>query len=326
MFLPARADIVFRWMDTTLTDNIVNAFHALALDEHRAPFSPAVWEKPKGCETNLKQVWFPGAHSGVGGGYDDAGSANISLAWMMDQLAGHSSSTTSRQSDQWIEFDEDYLPYLHRLNRDWYQSNPPKFSWANGALIRSFGFPMSLAGYINRTPGRYRKVDGITMKMQDHVLLRDTNEFIHASVRARMELGGTAPIDDNRTWHLFSALVRLINRMLGRGAKAIYHPSSLRGWRLQDGHKYHDAVALNGCKIVQDSGMTPWWEWRGHDRDVLPGKKLLEDKLGEFERVLLRDAKAGPEIEASNLGLTSVESLRRRHVEIVEEARRSATI
>lgn len=37
--------------------------------------------------TDLRQVWFPGNHGNVGGGWQDSGVANLSLAWMMDQLA-----------------------------------------------------------------------------------------------------------------------------------------------------------------------------------------------------------------------------------------------
>lgn len=47
-----------RFYDTALSDRIKNAFHALALDEPRPPFSPSVWERPtsnKGI-TNLCQV------------------------------------------------------------------------------------------------------------------------------------------------------------------------------------------------------------------------------------------------------------------------------
>jgi uncharacterized protein (DUF2235 family) len=57
----------YSWFDTRIDKHIENAFQALALDEHRFPFSPTLWEKPADCTTNLKQVWFPGAHSNVGG-------------------------------------------------------------------------------------------------------------------------------------------------------------------------------------------------------------------------------------------------------------------
>lgn len=37
--------------DTRISNCIENAFQALALDESRASFSPAVWEKPRGNTT-----------------------------------------------------------------------------------------------------------------------------------------------------------------------------------------------------------------------------------------------------------------------------------
>jgi len=73
----------FKFYDTNLSGTIKHAFQALALDEQRAPFSPAVWERNNMQKTtiDLRQVWFPGAHSNVGGGYDDQEIANIALAW-----------------------------------------------------------------------------------------------------------------------------------------------------------------------------------------------------------------------------------------------------
>jgi hypothetical protein len=49
--------------DTSLDPSVENGFQALALDEHRAAFSPAVWEKPRNSDTILRQVWFPGVVS-----------------------------------------------------------------------------------------------------------------------------------------------------------------------------------------------------------------------------------------------------------------------
>jgi uncharacterized protein (DUF2235 family) len=73
----------YKFYDTNLSGTIKHAFQALALDEHRAPFSPAVWERNNMQKTtiDLRQVWFPGAHSNAGGGYDDQEIANITLAW-----------------------------------------------------------------------------------------------------------------------------------------------------------------------------------------------------------------------------------------------------
>lgn len=70
--------------------------HALSLDEHRYPFLPRLYEEPdfgepKGLEAasheeqSLRQQWFCGVHSDVGGGYEvsTAGLSNAALEWMV---------------------------------------------------------------------------------------------------------------------------------------------------------------------------------------------------------------------------------------------------
>jgi uncharacterized protein (DUF2235 family) len=63
--------------------------HAIAIDERRALFQPNLWQPlapPRvGGPRNLKQVWFPGVHSDVCGGYteSESGLSKISLEWML---------------------------------------------------------------------------------------------------------------------------------------------------------------------------------------------------------------------------------------------------
>jgi hypothetical protein len=73
----------YKFYDTNLSGCIKHAFQVLALDEHRAPFQAAVWERnnKQKMHIDLRQIWVPGAHSNAGGGYDDQEIANISLAW-----------------------------------------------------------------------------------------------------------------------------------------------------------------------------------------------------------------------------------------------------
>ncbi|KAJ4415980.1 hypothetical protein N0V82_007005 [Gnomoniopsis sp. IMI 355080] len=57
------------------------------MDEPRASFRPALWERLEGNTTTLlKQVWFPGTHANIGGGWRDQQIACITLAWICDQL------------------------------------------------------------------------------------------------------------------------------------------------------------------------------------------------------------------------------------------------
>jgi uncharacterized protein (DUF2235 family) len=73
-----------------LCGNIAHAYHALSLHERRKDFMPVLWYGPTQRQV-LKQVWFPGYHSHVGGGELSAKSyiPDITLLWMAEQLRPH---------------------------------------------------------------------------------------------------------------------------------------------------------------------------------------------------------------------------------------------
>lgn len=77
-----------RFHDLNLSRIVDYAYHAIAIDEHRADFNVALWDKYEPEHTKeLEQRWFPGAHSNVGGGYEDDSLADISLNWMVEKAA-----------------------------------------------------------------------------------------------------------------------------------------------------------------------------------------------------------------------------------------------
>lgn len=64
--------------------------HAVAIDERRAFFRTHLWIPPDDPSAahgpkDVKQVWFPGTHSDVGGGYaeSESGLSKIALEWML---------------------------------------------------------------------------------------------------------------------------------------------------------------------------------------------------------------------------------------------------
>jgi hypothetical protein len=74
-----------KFHDVQLGADVVCARHALAIDELRLKFVPTFWEAREKAPTEddrVKQVWFEGAHSDVGGGYGDTGLSDTSLLWM----------------------------------------------------------------------------------------------------------------------------------------------------------------------------------------------------------------------------------------------------
>ncbi len=77
-----------RFHNVQLSDQVLCARQALAIDETRLKFEPTFWEAPQTpadaptTDPRVKQVWFEGAHSDVGGGYAETGLSDTSLLWM----------------------------------------------------------------------------------------------------------------------------------------------------------------------------------------------------------------------------------------------------
>ena len=79
----------FTFHETSLGSHVRHAFQSLAMDERRGNFQPAVWVKSDAGQV-LEQVWFPGVHSDVGGGYPNHGLADTTLLWMLDRVCSRS--------------------------------------------------------------------------------------------------------------------------------------------------------------------------------------------------------------------------------------------
>lgn len=86
----------YRFLDTHLRLSNAHAYHALAVDEHRASFTPTLWTKttltganpaPARPIENVEQRWFAGAHANVGGGYPSDLLAQVPLRWLMAKAA-----------------------------------------------------------------------------------------------------------------------------------------------------------------------------------------------------------------------------------------------
>lgn len=74
--------------DTKMGSNVAIARHALAIDEQREDFEPTIWQPRPGVD--LKQVWFAGVHSDIGGSYPPdkqtgLRASDLSLDWMVSQ-------------------------------------------------------------------------------------------------------------------------------------------------------------------------------------------------------------------------------------------------
>jgi uncharacterized protein (DUF2235 family) len=123
--IPAVANVnepIVGFHDTTLGSTVESAVQALAVDEKRGPYVPAVWTQAANAAAlagqSVLQVWFPGVHSDIGGGYQDKGIGNITWDFMMRQAADH--GLVIDPSRRTPDVTMDPLPARHEsFNRTW---------------------------------------------------------------------------------------------------------------------------------------------------------------------------------------------------------------
>lgn len=72
-----------------LSQTVRYARHALSLDDERTTFHPLRFDmegQDGGAkDARIREVWFSGVHSDVGGGYPEGALSYVPLAWMMDE-------------------------------------------------------------------------------------------------------------------------------------------------------------------------------------------------------------------------------------------------
>jgi hypothetical protein len=104
----------WKFHDTTLGDGVRFARHAVAIDELRESFTPTFWTDPKNNVLNdgtrVRQLWFPGVHSDVGGGYAHCGLSDIALEWM---IAEATQAGLAFQPSYCVQIKPDFQGLLH---------------------------------------------------------------------------------------------------------------------------------------------------------------------------------------------------------------------
>ena len=77
------SDVVFE--NGTLHKNIARAVHIVSLDEDRVAFEPTLINRDEENPDRITEVWFPGVHSDIGGGYWHDGLSDVSLSFMIEE-------------------------------------------------------------------------------------------------------------------------------------------------------------------------------------------------------------------------------------------------
>ena len=104
-----------RLLDMAQNPTIQVGRHAVSIDERRAFYRDNLWGPPvsinhkewpeslreQGISQDMAQVWFPGAHSDVGGSYPqwESAPANESLKWMIGEVQRHGAELCQERID-----------------------------------------------------------------------------------------------------------------------------------------------------------------------------------------------------------------------------------
>jgi hypothetical protein len=78
-------DLQFRNFD--LDQSVKNGVQILAVDDTRKLFHPMIWDRTSLDSQRMEQIWMPGVHSDIGGGYEKSFLSTVSMLTMIDKLA-----------------------------------------------------------------------------------------------------------------------------------------------------------------------------------------------------------------------------------------------
>ena len=172
---------------------------------------------------------------------------------MITQLSAH------------LSFDADYVSRQRQQNEDFYESKDVPVglrSWALGLIQRSDRGPLNtLTGRSVRTPGEYHATDPDTGKPEPRKLA-NTCEFIHPSVRWRMD-------------HNDTAIANSVDDKVGKGK---YKPAALDLGKWEFVHP-GDASDVGG-KQWHDYGK---WKKRGETTFII--EERIEEGTAEMKLV-----------------------------------------
>lgn len=146
--------------DNKIGGSIEVARHALSIDELRKDFEPTIWKKDVDNKVDLKQVWFAGVHSDVGGGYqpdkDGKALSEIPMLWMRDEAIAqdlcfqkHINSSTNFMASQHNEHKR-MFKLLGKHEREILPDTPIHISVKNRYEKNPLYRPKNLVRYIEK--------------------------------------------------------------------------------------------------------------------------------------------------------------------------------
>ena len=168
----------YAFHDTSLSDVIRHACHAVAIDEKRIDFRPTLWKRPPGSRQTIEQQWFAGVHGDVGGGYAETGLSDIALTWIWSRAATRGLALSRAYARRHVRPDP-----LGKLHRSW-----TGMFRAKGRHYRPIGeLPPGLESIHPSVRERYERLDGYRPKKLVELLEANPEAAWQTARAARVE-------------------------------------------------------------------------------------------------------------------------------------------
>lgn len=188
----------FEFHDVELSSQVDLGLHALAIDEHRRPFEASVWRRNNFKRTSavVEQVWFPGVHADIGGGYfndqerntaTQRGLDDLALDWMIRRLRANVPDFPVTD-EAWIG------PPEHGALAPQHDSLAPAYKILGSAIRSIYNKPIPLP-LLNKRD--------VAVGEDPHAKV--INESIH--IRAIQRLGTQVPIGGRNVLYMPASLV-----------------------------------------------------------------------------------------------------------------------
>jgi hypothetical protein len=190
----------YSFHDTRLSPRVHHAYHAVALDEPRASFAPTLWtlEAERPADTSFAQLWFPGCHSDVGGGYAECGLSDAPLRWIAEQAEAHGIGIDRTLLAQLCPNPRapmhDPVEGIWKLLRTLPRAVPPMAEHQVGKTLHPSAWERHRVPPIAQAPYRRTRTLAAGETWAGSIYARehwnDTGVWLEAGVRYRLEAGG----------------------------------------------------------------------------------------------------------------------------------------
>jgi uncharacterized protein (DUF2235 family) len=170
--------IIRHWTERhtgALPAHITHARHALALHELRGDYEPVLWTDFTSAQS-LKQCWFAGNHSDVGGGYSETVLSDHALKWMAEEAIVCGLKTNAG----WSPAEIANLMNLGGVHNEirWFNARDPTVrSLLSPGAIATAPPGVACSTYVHRSViERLNHLGGFTYRLRDHSVAQALRE------------------------------------------------------------------------------------------------------------------------------------------------------